>query len=129
MSLKSKGINAERDLIHKFWAANGWAAIRVAGSGSMKYPSADIVATNRDKILAIECKVSKNLQKYISKEDIEQIKKFAYLFNAKPIIAIKFKGQDWFFINAFLLKEKKSSFLIDLKSVEIHGENFESIIN
>ena len=32
MSRKGKGINAERDLIHKFWG-NSWAAVRVAGLG------------------------------------------------------------------------------------------------
>ena len=46
MSLKSKGINAERELIHKFWGV-GWGAVRVAGSGSMRYPSSDILAANR----------------------------------------------------------------------------------
>ena len=35
MSTKSKGTNAERELIHNLWA-NGYAAIRSAGSGSMK---------------------------------------------------------------------------------------------
>ena len=59
MSRKSKGINAERDLIHKFWNVEGWSAVRVAGSGSMKYPSADVLATNKLRRLAIECKTSK----------------------------------------------------------------------
>ena len=82
MSRKSKGINAERDLIHKFWATNGWAALRVAGSGSMRYPSADILATNKVRKLAIECKTVKNPWKYIEKEDINQLKEFSELFNA-----------------------------------------------
>ena len=53
MSRKSKGINAERDLIHKFWGTGKWSAVRIAGSGSMKYPSADILATNKLRTLAI----------------------------------------------------------------------------
>ena len=52
---KKKGINAERELIHMFWAEK-WAAIRVAGSGSSKYPSPDILAGNNLRKLAIECK-------------------------------------------------------------------------
>ena len=67
MSLKSKGINGERELIHKFWNTNSWAAVRVAGSGSMKYPSADILASNKLRKLAIECKVIKEHKKYFEK--------------------------------------------------------------
>lgn len=46
MSHKSKGINAEREIIHLFWSMPGWTACRVAGSGSMKYPSPDVIAGN-----------------------------------------------------------------------------------
>ena len=35
VSKKSKGISAERELIHKFWGT-GWAAVRVAGRGAIK---------------------------------------------------------------------------------------------
>ena len=89
MSRKSKGINAERDLIHKFWA-NKWASVRIAGSGSMRYPSADILATNKLRKLAIECKTSKDASKYIEKEDIEQLREFAELFNSEAYVAVKF---------------------------------------
>ena len=92
MSRKSKGINAERDLIHKFWAASEWSGVRIAGSGSMKYPSADILASNKLRKLAIECKTSVDDSKYLPKEDIEQLKKFADIFGAEPWVAIKFKG-------------------------------------
>src|SRR3989338_2995739 len=97
MSRKSKGINAERDLIHKFWG-NNWAAVRVAGSGSMKYPSADILATNKLRKLAIECKTSKEPWKYVEKADIGQLKTFAELFNAEPWLAVKFDKKEWLFM-------------------------------
>ena len=51
MSTKSKGTNAERELIHAFWG-KGYAAIRSAGSGSMKYPSPDIIAAKKGKRFA-----------------------------------------------------------------------------
>ena len=95
MSRKSKGINAERDLIHKFWGTEGWSAVRIAGSGSMKYPSADILASNKLRRLAIECKTCIKKSKYMPKEDIDQLRKFADLFGAEPWIAIKFKGREW----------------------------------
>ena len=69
MSQKSKGSNAERELIHKFWA-NGFAAIRSAGSGSMKYPSPDILAARGDRVIAIECKITQNPYKYFEKQEI-----------------------------------------------------------
>ena len=58
MSTKSKGINAERQLIHMFWSVK-WTACRIAGSGSSKYPSPDIIAANRARKLAIEAKITK----------------------------------------------------------------------
>ena len=92
MYRKSKGINAERDLLHKFWSVSSWCAVRVAGSGSMRYPSADILASNKLRKLAIECKTSAEKSKYLPKEDIDQLKKFAGIFGAEPWVAVRF---DW----------------------------------
>lgn len=128
MSRKSKGINAERDLIHKFWATNEWAALRIAGSGSMKYPSADILATNKQRKLAIECKTAKKPWKYIKKEDIEQLKLFANLFNAEPYVAIKFNKKDWLFLTLEDLEETNKAFMIDIEKAEIKGILFEELI-
>jgi Holliday junction resolvase len=65
MKLKAKGSNAERELVHMFWD-KGWAAIRVAGSGSSQYPSPDVLAGNNLRKLAVECKASGELNKYIT---------------------------------------------------------------
>lgn len=127
MSRKSKGINAERDLIHKFWS-NKWASCRIAGSGSMRYPSADILATNKIRHLAIECKTIKNHCKYMEKEEIEQLKEFAELFNAEPYIAIKFNRQEWLFITLEDLEETNKNFMINIKKAEIKGILFEELI-
>jgi len=128
MSRKSKGINAERDLIHKFWATNEWGALRVAGSGSMRYPSADVLATNKLRRLAIECKTVKEPWKYIEKEDIEQLKVFANLFNAEPYIAIKFNKKEWLFLTLEDLEETDKAFMINTKKAEIKGILFEELI-
>ena len=128
MSRKSKGINAERDLIHKFWATNGWAALRVAGSGSMRYPSADILATNKIRKLAIECKTVKNPWKYIEKEDINQLKVFSELFNAEPYIAVKFNKKEWLFLTLEDLEETNKAFMIDIEKAEIKGILFEELV-
>ena len=128
MSLKSKGMNAERDLIHLFWGG-GWASVRVAGSGSMRYPSADILATNKIRILAIECKTCIKESKYIPQEDIEQLKTFSEMFSAEPWIAIKFKGHEWYFVSLEDLETTNKSYMINLGLVKSKGLLFEEIIS
>ena len=128
MSLKSKGIDAERDLVHLFWGM-GWACVRIAGSGSMKYSSADLLATNKLRKLAIECKTAKGNKKYILKEDIGQLKKFAEMFAAEPWIAVKFKGHDWYFISLEDLGESSKNFIVDVDIARNRGLLFEEMIN
>lgn len=127
MSRKSKGINAERDLIHKFWGS-GWASVRIAGSGSMRYPSADILATNKLRKLAIECKTSKSSGKYIEKEGIEQLREFAEMFNAEPYVAVKFDRKDWLFLTLEDLEDSGRNFMINKKKAEMKGILFEELI-
>ncbi len=127
MSRKSKGINAERDLIHKFWGS-GWASLRIAGSGSMKYPSADILATNKLRRLAIECKTSIDKNKYLTKSEVEQLKEFADLFCAEPWIAVKFSRHDWLFLSLEDLKDTGNNFLVSLEIAEKKGLLFNELI-
>ena len=127
MSRKSKGINAERDLIHKFWS-NDWAAVRIAGSGSMKYPSADIIATNKVRKLAIECKTSAGENRYLKNEEIDQLKEFSHLFGAEPWIAVKFDRHDWLFLSLDDLKDTGNNFLVSLDIAEKKGFLFDEFI-
>ena len=127
MSRKSKGINAERDLIHKFWSI-GWASVRIAGSGSMKYPSADILATNKLRKLAIECKTSKDPSKYLTKDEVEQLKAFAKIFGAEPWVGVKFDREEWFFLNIEDLKCTGNNFLISVDIARNKGLLFEELI-
>ena len=128
MSRKSKGINAERDLIHKFWNVDDWSAVRIAGSGSMRYPSADILASNKLRKLAIECKASKESSKYLTKDEVEQLKTFAEIFGAEPWIGVKFDKQEWFFMNVEDLKQTGSNFLVSLDIARNKGLLFEELI-
>ncbi len=128
MSRKSKGINAERDLIHKFWSKK-WCAARVAGSGSMKYPSADILASNKLRKLAIECKTTKENKKYFMKNEIKQLEDFSEFFGAEPWIAIKFGKESWFFINVEDIEKTKKGFMISLETAKRKGLLFEEIIS
>ncbi len=127
MSRKGKGINAERELVHKFWSVD-WACLRIAGSGSSKYPSPDILVGNNVRRLAVECKTTKENKKYFGKEEICALKKFADIFGAEPWIAVKFKGKDWFFVSLEDVEEKGKTFLIDEKIAERKGLLFEELI-
>jgi Holliday junction resolvase len=129
MSLKSKGINGERDLVHRFWGTKLWSAVRIAGSGSMKYPSADVLASNKIRRLAIECKVTKDSKKYFEKREIEALKEFADIFGAEPWIAAKFKGCDWYFVSLEDLAETDKNFVIDSDIAKSKGILFEEMIN
>ena len=96
MNMKAKGTNAERELIHLLWE-RGWFSIRVAGSGSSKYPSPDIVAANGLRRLSIECKSSADSKRYITKNQILELKQFAEKFISEPYVAFR-HNSEWFFI-------------------------------
>jgi Holliday junction resolvase - archaeal type len=113
MSRKSKGINAERELIHKFWAA-GYAAIRAAGSGSMKYPCPDIVAGTPSRRLAIECKSTSATYQYLTEETVGQLLEFSKLFCAEPWIAIRFGGEGWYFLNPEDLQSSGKAYSVNI---------------
>ena len=117
MSLKSKGINAERELVHMFWGKE-WACLRIAGSGSNRYPSPDVLVSNKLRRLAIECKTTKDQKKYFEKNEILALKKFADVFGAEPWIAVKFKGHDWFFISIEDLKETEKGFMTSAETAK-----------
>jgi holliday junction resolvase Hjr len=126
MSLKSKGINGERELVHMFWARN-WACLRIAGSGSIKYPSPDLLVGNRLRRLAIECKIIKGKNKYFDSGEIAALRKFAGIFGAEPWIAIKFQGFDWLFVSLDDLKQTNGGFSLSLDRGKTKGLLFEEM--
>ncbi len=93
--MKSKGSNAERELVSMLWGSS-FAAIRAAGSGVQKFYSPDVLASNGSKVLAIECKSTKHKQQYFEPQQIVELKKFADIFRAEPWLAVKF-STDWRF--------------------------------
>jgi Holliday junction resolvase len=128
MSRKSKGINAERELIHLFWKHN-WTAIRTAGSGANKYPSPDIVAGNIVRKLAIECKASKNDAIYLMQEDIDQIKTYASLFGAEAWFGVRFNNYEWYFLSLDDIQQTKgNNYVIATDYIKQKGLLFEELI-
>ncbi len=128
MSLKSKGINAERELVHKFWSS-GYACHRIAGSGSTKYPSPDLLVGNGATKLAIEVKTTNKSSKYFPHEEIKALKTFSKMFGAQPWVAIKFKGHNWYFFNIEDLKETNKSLVADTALAKMKGLLFEELVD
>jgi Holliday junction resolvase len=126
MGHKSAGINAERQLLHDFWKA-GWACVRVAGSGSSRYPSVDLLAAKRDRKFAIECKSTLSLTKYFPNEEIQDLKIFAELFGAEPWIAIRFRKQGWLFLTPKELRKTEKGYCASLHETKVLGHTFEEL--
>lgn len=127
MNKKAKGSNFERDLIHSFFA-NGWVAIRSAGSGSMQNPSPDIIAGNNLRRLAIECKAVNGTKKYFTKKEVDELVYFANKFGAEAWVAVRFDRIDWFFLNIEDLELKDRSYFVDVIIAKRKGLSFEQLI-
>lgn len=128
MSRKSKGANAERELIHLFNNIEGWCAVRVAGSGSNAYPSPDIVAGNGARHLAIECKSFRGEKKYVPKENVEQLCLFAARFGAESWIAVRFLGKPWWFLPVENLEDTGKSLAVSWDDAQRKGVSFEQLV-
>lgn len=120
MSVKKKGTNLERELIHLLWAHN-IPAIRVAGSGSSHYPSPDIIAGVPGRTIAIECKSVKSTAKYIPKQEIVDLKSFATQFGSEAWVGVRFARKEWHFLSLEDLHETKTSFVITHETARLKG--------
>ncbi|MFC1753757.1 Holliday junction resolvase Hjc [Thermoproteota archaeon] len=131
MSKKSKGINAERELLHKFWG-NGFVAMRAPASGAIRYPCPDLLVGNALRKLAIECKTTASEKQYISSEQINSLKEFAQIFGAEPWVAVRFslsKSAGWYFISLDDIRETKGkNYVVSLALAKARGMLFEEII-
>ena len=127
MNVKAKGSNAERELIALFWS-KGWPSIRVAGSGSSRYPCPDILASNAARYLAIECKSSGELSRHLPKAQVEDLIVFAKMFGAEPWIGARFNDMKWAFFSIDDLKKSEKGFSVSVKMVKEKGLTFEQLL-
>jgi holliday junction resolvase Hjr len=125
---KAKGTNAERELV-KFFNESGWGAIRIAGSGSSRYPSPDLLAGNAQRRLAIECKVTKDQKKYFTEGEIDQLKEFSLKFGAESWVGVKFAGTDWYFLLLEDLQKTGKAWAISVELAKIRGLTKDNLIN
>ena len=129
MSKKSKGINAERELLHKFWQTEKWIALRAPASGSIKYPCPDLLVGNLNRKLAIECKTTKSDKQYLKKEQIDNLLTFSKIFGAEPWVGVRFDRNEWFFVNIEDLKDTDGgNFVITIEYARERGLLFEELV-
>ena len=128
MSLKSIGTAAERELVHLFWN-HSWCAARVAGSGSMRYPSPDIIAANNIRKLVLECKATKSTRQYLTKKEISELREFADRFGAEAWVAVKFARLSWYFLNIEDLNNSEKGHSINIEQSKRRGLLFEELIH
>lgn len=111
-----------------FWARD-WACLRIAGSGSSRYPSPDLLVGNKLRRLAIECKITKEKSKYFEGESVEALRTFADIFGAEPWVAVKFRGYEWYFVSLEDLKETSNGFSLNVGDAKNRGLLFEELLN
>ncbi len=127
MGAKQKGSNAERELIHLFWATKEWTACRVAGSGSMKYPSPDIIANKEGMNLAIECKATSNNNQYLEKREVDELVEYARKAGARPLIAVRFNRMSWLFLDPADLRDSGRNLVVTPELAELRGITFDQL--
>lgn len=124
---KAKGTAAENELIHRFWD-NEWVCVRVAGSGSTKYPAPDLLASNGAKKIVMEVKVVNAAKKYFTGQEVRDLEFFGEKFGAEPWVGVKFEGNQWFFLPTSELDETKSeNYVISLIDMKRKGFQFEEM--
>lgn len=91
--MSSSGVRAERNLVHKFWAA-GFAVLRSPASGAGTHlPRPDLIvgSVEKKKFYVLEIKTVGKKVLYIDNEQIEGLVEFAHRLGFKPVLGVKFK--------------------------------------
>lgn len=124
MSNKSKGANAERELLNLF-TESGWRAVRTAGSGVNDNSPCDLIAAKLGrKGFTIEAKSSRKSSIYISKQQIEDFILFSNILGLQPAIAVRFSHQGWLFLKPEQLEDTGKFWVISLEKAKLNGFRF-----
>ncbi len=122
-----KGSRYERELVDLLWKS-GFAAVRVAGSGSSSHPAPDVIAGRGKALFAIEVKYSSGERIYLGKEEVNDLLSFSNRMGAKPLIGVRFRGTEWRFLDPSLLKERRNTYLIEREEVIENGIRIQEIL-
>ena len=124
MSNKSKGSNAERELV-KIFTEQGWRAVRVAGSGVGEESPCDIIVGKIGRRgYAIEAKSSKKNRIYITKTQIEDFILFSSVIGLPAVIAVRFNREGWIFLRSEQLEDSGKFWVVSLEKAKLDGKRF-----
>jgi holliday junction resolvase Hjr len=126
MARYNKGANAERELI-KLFAKNGFAVLRVAGSGTNPLPCPDVVALKDGVAIAIECKAKKGIYLPITVEQIEEEVSWAKMAGSKFLVAWKVPRKGWLFLKVGHFRKKDKNYMIKLEEALTKSISFEKV--
>jgi len=132
---KKRAADYERVLVNRFWES-GFAVMRApSSSGTSKMPRPDVLAgsTERNLLLALEIKTSRQNVFYIQREQIEGLIEFARRIGGQPYLAVKFIGKrmDFLFLSVpdSLTESKGDSYRISLNELKDKGIDYTTLIN
>jgi len=132
---KKRAADYERVLVNRFWDY-GFAVMRApSSSGTSKMPRPDVLAGSAEKelMLALEIKTSRQDVFYVQQEQIDGLMEFAKRIGGKPYLAVKFVGKrmDFLFLSVpdSLKRSKGDSFRISISDVKSSGIDFFTLIN
>lgn len=124
MSNKSKGSNAERELVRIF-TEHGWRALRVAGSGVNDDSPCDIIAAKLGKKgYTIEAKSSKKDRIYITKKQIEDFVLYSHMIGLQAVIAVRFNYEGWIFLSPEQLEDTGNNWVVSKELAKSKGKRF-----
>ncbi|MBI2598206.1 MAG: Holliday junction resolvase [Candidatus Diapherotrites archaeon] len=127
MTKYEKGANAERELLKTLWAL-GFSVVRTAGSGKTSLPSPDIVALNRSKKLAFECKAWNANYLNIPVGQMEEQLEWCERAGAEMIVAWKVLRQGFLFLRPADFVKTGKSYAITLKKARSCAINLNVVL-
>ncbi|NPD88043.1 MAG: Holliday junction resolvase [Asgard group archaeon] len=132
---KKRAADYERVLVNRFWES-GFAVMRApSSSGTSKMPRPDVFAgsAERNLLLALEIKTSRQDVFYVQKEQIDGLIEFANRIGGRPYLAVKFVGKrmDFLFLSVpdSLTESKGESYRISIDNLKIKGIDYTTLIN
>lgn len=102
--------------------------MRAPASGSQRNPSPDVLAGNNVRRLAIEAKLTTDKAKYFTRQEVEELTKFAAVFGAEPWLAVKFPRTPWTFFTPESAVETTKSYVVTKERAASFGITFEELI-
>jgi len=132
---KKRASDYERVLVNRLWES-GFAVMRApSSSGTSKMPRPDILAGSAEKnlMLVIEIKTSRQNVFYVQKSQIDGLLEFANRIGGQAYLGVKFVGKrmDFMFLSVpdSLAESKGDSYRVSINDVKNIGLDFSSLIN